>query len=179
MIYTTIYQSKLGNITLASDGKSLIGLWFNDQKYYGGKILKEYEENNDLAIFNKTKEWLDLYFDKKNPTLSMLDISFNDSEFRHHVWQVLCDIPYGQTLSYKQVGEKVAKRMNKTSMSNQAIGQAIGHNPISIIVPCHRVVGSNKSLTGYAGGIDKKIELLKMEGLDLSEYVIPTKGSAL
>lgn len=179
MIYLTTYQSNLGEILLASDGTSLVGLWFKEQKYYGGKFLEETVEKDDLVIFEETKQWLDAYFKGEQPPISQLKINFNDSEFRNYVWQVLCEIPYGKTLSYKEVGQEVALRMNKTSMSSQAVGGAVGHNPISIIVPCHRVVGTNKSLTGYAGGLDRKINLLKLEGINIEQFSKPKKGTAL
>lgn len=182
MVYLTTYQSDLGEILLASDGTNLIGLWFKDQKYYGANLINDITKTtkkDDLVIFEETKKWLDEYFSGQQPALKQLKISFNGSAFAKEVWQVLCEIKYGQTISYKEVGEIVAQRMNKTTMSNQAIGGAVGHNPISIIVPCHRVVGTNLSLTGYAGGIERKIKLLELEQVDTKQFKRPNRGSAL
>lgn len=179
MIYQTEYVSPIGEITLASDGECLIGLWVEGQKYFLGTIKDDIIIKDDLEIFDKTKQWLDKYFAKQNPLISDLPLSPRGSEFRRAVWDILCEIPYGEVMTYGQISDMMAKCMNKKTMSAQAVGGAVGHNPISIIIPCHRVVGTNGSLTGYAGGIDKKIKLLKIEGVDINKFFIPIKGTAL
>ena len=166
MYYSTRYSSPLGAITIASDGENLIGLWLEGQKII---------ENNDLNIFIVTKEWLDRYFAGEKPKISELQLAPNGGEFRKLVWDILCEIPYGETITYGEIAKKVAFKMNKKSMSSQAVGGAVGHNPISIIIPCHRVMGTNGNLTGYAGGIDKKIKLLEHEGVDISKLFVPAK----
>lgn len=165
MKYINYYDSPLGRIILASDGENLTGLWFDGQKYCL-KGLSDDAEKTDLPIFETAKKWLDIYFGGEKPNFSV-PIAFNDTEFRVSVWKLLMDIPYGETVTYKSLGEKIAEQTGKKSMSAQAIGGAVGHNPISIIVPCHRVVGSDGSLTGYAGGTEKKLKLLRLEGVGL------------
>lgn len=179
MYYSTSYLSPLGLITMASDGDRLIGVWLEGQKYFAETITDSMIENNDLNIFIATKQWLDRYFAGEQPNIYELEIAPTGGEFRKVVWDILCEIPYGETITYGEIAKKVAFKMNKKSMSSQAIGGAVGHNPISIIIPCHRVVGANGSLTGYAGGIDKKIKLLEHEGVDMSKFFAPTKGTAL
>ena len=175
MYYSTRYSSPLGAITIASDGENLIGLWLEGQKYFGSTVSENLIENNDLNIFIVTKEWLDRYFAGEKPKISELQLAPNGGEFRKLVWVILCEIPYGETITYGEIAKKVAFKMNKKSMSSQAVGGAVGHNPISIIIPCHRVMGTNGNLTGYAGGIDKKIKLLEHEGVDISKLFVPAK----
>ncbi|WNY28795.1 Methylated-DNA--protein-cysteine methyltransferase [Methanimicrococcus stummii] len=178
MHYSTDYSSPVGMITIASDGENIIGLWLEGQKYYGG-TAGELVQNDDLPVFAAAKTWLDRYFEGEKPTASDLPLAPIGGEFRQAVWKILCEIPYGECITYGDIAKKVAVQMNKPSMSGQAVGGAVGHNPISIIIPCHRVVGSNGSLTGYAGGIAKKIELLEHEGVDMSRFTVPSKGTAL
>ena len=166
MIYISHYPSPLGDILLASKNNELIGLWFEGQKYYLASINEEMQEKNDEEIFLKTKNWLDRYFKGRQPNIKELSLNPIGSDFRKKVWKILCDIPYGKTITYKEIAEKLAKEKGLKSMSAQAIGGAVGHNPISIIIPCHRVVGSNGKLTGYAGGLDKKEYLLKLEKIE-------------
>lgn len=173
MIYISEYKSPLGKITLASDGKNLIGLWIEGQKYYFSNLKQEVIKQDNLEIFNKTKNWLDRYFNKEKPDISEIPLSLIGNEFRKKVWEILKEIPYGETITYKEIANKLEKIMKKEKMSAQAVGGAVGHNPISIIIPCHRVVGKSGSLTGYAGGIDKKIKLLEIEGVDTSKFFIP------
>ena len=179
MYYFTIYKSPIGDVTLACEGDNLIGLWLDGQKYHGDTILKSMTENDNLPLFDVVKKWLDRYFAGKNPDISELSLAPVGSEFRQIVWKILCEIPYGEVITYGDIAKKMAIKMNKKNMSGQAVGGAVGHNPISIIIPCHRVVGSNGSLTGYAGGIQTKVKLLELEGVDLSRLFIPTKGTAL
>ena len=163
MIYISHYLSPLGDILLASKNNELIGLWFKDQKYYLESIKEEIVENNNEEIFLKTKDWLDRYFKGEQPNIKELSLNPIGSTFRKKVWKILCNIPYGKTMTYKEIADKISKEKGLKSMSAQAVGEAVGHNPISIIIPCHRVVGSNGNLTGYAGGLDKKEYLLKLE----------------
>lgn len=178
MFYSTSYPSLIGRITLASDGENLLGLWMEDQKYFGDTVSEEMTEKADLPVFKNTKCWLEHYFKDKRPTISDLPLAPNGGEFRKAVWNILCEIPYGEVITYGEIAKKMAIQMRKTSMSGQAIGGAVGHNPISIIIPCHRVVGANGSLTGYAGGIDRKIQLLKLEGVNMSRLFVPKKSTA-
>ena len=177
MTYTYKYNSKLGDITLASNGETLTGLWFDGQKYFGDTLPSEYREET-LPIFEETAKWLDIYFSGKNPDFTPA-LSFNTSPFRLSVWEILLTIPYGKTTTYGEIADKIARQSELKKMSAQAVGGAVGHNPISIIVPCHRVVGANGSLTGYAGGIGKKVKLLELEQTDMSGLIIPKKGTAL
>lgn len=162
--YKTHYNSPLGRLTLVSDGSSLIGLWIEGQKYFEGTIDEEVVKKDNLSIFRKTKSWLERYFKGERPLISELSLSSRGSSFRQEVWNILCNIPYGKTVTYKEI----AKRLGRGSMSAQAVGGAVGHNPISIIIPCHRVIGSDGSMVGYAGGIERKVWLLKHEGVSVS-----------
>ncbi len=177
MIYTCAYSSPLGGITLASNGNSLTGLWFDGQKYFGATLPQEYEYK-DLPVFRETNRWLNLYFDGCIPDFTP-PLHFHTSPFRQAVWEILLTIPYGQIMTYGEIATLIAKQQGRPSMSAQAVGGAVGHNPISLIVPCHRVIGANGSLTGYAGGIDKKISLLHLEGIETSNLFVPTKSTAL
>ena len=179
MFYSTYYPSPLGLLLLASDGDNLVGLWIEGQKYYGGSVDKAMTAKDDLKVFIAAKKWLDNYFAGQKPAISDLPLAPAGGEFRKAVWNILCEIPYGECITYGDIAKKIAVRMNKTKMSGQAVGGAVGHNPISIIIPCHRVVGANGSLTGYAGGIGKKIKLLEHEGVDMSRLFAPVKGTAL
>lgn len=179
MYYSTTYPSPVGTITLASNGSSLVGLWIEGQKYHGDTIPADMIGNSDMPIFNITKEWLDRYFAGEKPGISELPLAPIGGGFRQGVWGILCEIPYGEVITYGDIAKKMAAKMKKESMSSQAVGGAVGHNPISIIIPCHRVVGSNGSLTGYAGGVHTKVKLLELEGVDMSRLFVPTKGTAL
>ena len=161
MIYTYRYASQLGNITLTSNGESLTGLWFDEQKYFPHKLISESIES-ELPIFKQTVKWLDIYFSDNIPDF-IPPINLNTTPFRKAVYDILLTIPYGQTMTYGEIARILAEQKDVERMSPQAVGGAVGHNPISIIIPCHRVVGVDGSLTGYAGGLDRKIELLKLE----------------
>lgn len=163
MIYKTYYDSPVGKILLASKDNKLIGLWIEGQKYYLGNLKEEMQEKDDEEILVKTKKWLDRYFNGKKPKISELDLAPIGSDFAKNVWKILCEIPYGEVTTYGAIAKKMAQIMKKEKMSAQAVGGAVGHNPISIIIPCHRVVGANGNLTGYAGGLDKKVKLLEHE----------------
>ncbi len=181
MYYQTTYPSPLGLITLAcdNDGQNLVGLWTEGQKYHGDTISEAITEKNDISLFETTKKWLDRYFAGENPDIFELPLAPIGGQFRQGVWSILREIPYGEVITYGSIAKKMAEKMGRKSMSSQAVGGAVGHNPISIIVPCHRVVGSNGSLTGFAGGISMKIKLLELEGVDMSNLFVPKKGTAL
>lgn len=155
------YYSPLGNILLAADDIGLTGLWFDGQKYYAGNLAAEHEEQN-TPVFEQTKEWLDIYFTGREPQF-MPPIHMTGTPFQLAVWEILRRIPYGKTTTYGEIAKEIARQRGLPHMSAQAVGGAVGHNAISIIIPCHRVVGTNGSLTGYAGGIDKKVKLLTLE----------------
>ena len=177
MIYTCKYKSPLGEILLAADEIGLTGLWFEGQKYFANTLPDE-RISQETEILSEAKKWLDIYFSGKEPKF-IPPLHPTGSEFRQAVWQILLQIPYGQTITYGEIARRIAVMKNTSHMSAQAVGGAVGHNEISIIIPCHRVVGTNGSLTGYAGGIDKKISLLKLEHTDMSRLFIPKKGTAL
>jgi methylated-DNA-[protein]-cysteine S-methyltransferase len=176
MFYSTRHVSPLGLITLASDGENIVGLWIEGQKYFAA--IGSLEEKSGVPIFARAKKWLDAYFAGKKPAISELPLAPIGGEFRKAVWDILCEIPYGQCTTYGEIAKKMAARMSR-NMSSRAVGGAVGHNPISIVIPCHRVVGSNGSLTGYAGGIGRKVKLLELEGVEMSNFFIPGKGTAL
>ncbi|WP_455720592.1 methylated-DNA--[protein]-cysteine S-methyltransferase [Agathobacter sp.] len=177
MEYTSTYKSPLGNILLAADEIGLTGLWFKGQKYFANTLTSE-TIKQETEILLDTKRWLDVYFSGKEPDF-IPPLHPAGSPFRQEVWQILLQIPYGKTVTYGQIADQIAKKQNLPRMSAQAVGGAVGHNEISVIIPCHRVVGTNGSLTGYAGGIDKKIALLELENTDMSSFFVPKKGTAL
>ena len=154
MVYTCTYPSPLGNILLAADEVGLTGLWFEGQKYFGNTLPKE-TVSQEIPVLIRAKKWLDVYFSGKEPDFTPA-LHPAGSTFRQAVWQILLQIPYGQTMTYGEIAKKMTQMHDAPHMSAQAVGSAVGHNEVSIIIPCHRVVGVNGSLTGYAGGIDKK-----------------------
>ena len=161
MDYTYHYTSPIGGITVASNGESLTGLWFDGQKYFASTLSQRHVEKQ-LPLFDRTCEWLDLYFSGKSPDF-IPPVFMYVSNFRRDVYEILMTIPFGETMTYKEVADLIAKKHRIISMSAQAVGGAIAHNPISLVIPCHRVIGTNGKLTGYAGGLDKKEWLLDME----------------
>ena len=161
MQYISHYTSPIGDILLAADDAGLTGLWFQGQKYFARGLEKEQEERN-LPVFDQTKAWLDLYFSGKEPDF-LPPLHLIGTDFQKQVWEILLAIPYGKTTTYGKIAGQIAQRRGLAHMSAQAVGGAVGHNPIAIIVPCHRVLGTDGSLTGYAGGVDKKIHLLSLE----------------
>lgn len=171
------YDSPLGGILLAADDQGLTGLWFDGQKYFGTTLPAE-PIQLETAILTETKRWLDVYFSGREPDF-LPPLHPIGSPFRRAVWDLLLQIPYGQTITYGALARQLAAQQGHATMSAQAVGGAVGHNAISILIPCHRVVGSNGSLTGYAGGVDKKERLLTLEGVDMSGLFRPTKGTAL
>ena len=154
------YDSPLGGITLAGGGESLTGLWFDGQAHFGDTLSREYTEC-DLPVFAQTVRWLDLYFSGRIPDFTP-PIVLRTTPFRRAVCEILLTIPYGCTMTYGEIADRIA-RQRGSRMSAQAVGGAVGHNPVSLIIPCHRVLGANGALTGYAGGLDKKMQLLRLE----------------
>lgn len=177
MQYISHYKSPIGDILLAADDIGLTGLWFEGQKYFALYLDKENEEK-ELDLFEKVKQWLEIYFSGKEPDFTV-PLHFTGTNFQNEVWKILCSIPYGKTMTYGEIAKKLTINKRMKQMSAQAVGGAVGHNEISIIVPCHRVVGTNGSLTGYAGGIDKKVKLLTLEKANMQSFFIPKKGTAL
>lgn len=177
MTYLDHYQSPLGGITISSNGNEITGLWFDGQKYFGS-TLPGVCETKKLPVFEETKKWLDLYFSGKAPDFTP-PLKMETTPFRRAVWEIMLTIPYGQTMTYGEIAKRMAEQMGLERMSAQAVGGAVGHNAISLMIPCHRVVGTNGSLTGYAGGIEKKMKLLTMEHADLPTLFVPKKGLGL
>lgn len=176
MHYTNRCQSPLGNILLAADETGLTGLWFEGQRHFASH-LQGVNREMDLPVFTQTKEWLDIYFSGKQPDFD-IPLHFVGTPFQNRVWEILCSIPYGQTTTYGEIAKLAAQKSGLSRMSPQAAGGAVSRNKISIIVPCHRVVGAGGSLTGYAGGLDKKISLLKLEGALKESFFIPKHKAA-
>ena len=179
MVYTTRYDSPVGTLLLAERDGGVTGLWMEGQKYFCGSLREPMREYEDSPVLRQAKQWLDRYFAGERPAGCELPLAPVGSDFRREVWQLLCEIPYGETVTYGEIAQKLAARRGLARMSAQAVGGAVGHNPVSIIVPCHRVVGSNGSLTGYAGGLQKKIWLLTHEGANMERLFVPKRGTAL
>lgn len=173
------YLSPLGRLTLAATEEGLTGLWIEGQKYFGGGEEQELRHGREKEVLQQAKAWLDRYFAGEKPAPSELPLCPAGSDFRQEVWRILCEIPYGQVTTYGCIAARLAKSRGLPRMSAQAVGGAVGHNPISIIIPCHRVVGTNGSLTGYAGGLDKKVWLLEWEKAPMENLFRPKKGTAL
>lgn len=165
MDYIHYYDSPLGRLTLTSDGEALTGLYFETQKRFDDADYV-HETKQGPPVFELANRWLSVYFGGREPDF-MPPLHLNGTAFRRAVWEILLTIPFGQTVSYKEIAEKIARQRGLPHMAAQAVGGAVGHNPVSIIVPCHRVVGTDKSLTGYAGGLDIKEKLLALEGADV------------
>lgn len=176
MTYLTKLDSPLGSLSLASDGEDLTGLWLEGQKYFAAGLEAETQARPDLPVFRQAAAWLGAYFDKRAlPPLPPL--APQGSAFRQAVWKLLLEIPFGGTTTYGALADRM--KASGIPASPQAVGGAVGHNPISILIPCHRVVGADGSLTGYAGGVAKKRFLLELEGTDLSGLYAPKRGTAL
>ena len=173
MIIQSIYHSPIGELLIAVNDDVLLGVWMKDQKYYKQNINEEMKHDDQHKIIMQTKSWLDRYFCNEKPPIDELHLAPVGTPFRKDVWDILMRIPYGQVITYQDIARQIAKAKGIKRMSAQAIGGAVGHNPISIIIPCHRVVGTNGSLTGYAGGIEKKIALLQHEQVDMQNLFVP------
>ena len=177
MTYIQHYDSPLGGILLAADEIGLTGLWFDREKYFADNLPAEHTER-ETPVLTESKHWLDTYFAGSEPDF-LPPLHPIGSAFRREVWEILLRIPYGQTTTYGAIARELAQKRGLARMSAQAVGGAVGHNEISIIIPCHRVVGAGGSLTGYAGGIDKKVRLLELERADMRGFFVPKKGTAL
>lgn len=177
MVYTCETASPLRTITLACDADAIIGLWFNGQKHFGN-ILPTQTEQKELPLLRDAKRWLELYFSGREPDFTP-PLRYDSTPFRQTVCEIMLTIPYGRTMTYGEIAAEVARRRGIDRMSAQAVGGAVGHNPISLMIPCHRVVGTNGSLTGYGGGIQRKLRLLELEHVDMSRFFVPKKGTAL
>ena len=174
MDYTHHHISPLGDILLASDGYALKGLWFDGQKNFAETLNCDHKESY-LPIFKECEYWLEIYFSGQRPEFTPR-LALKSTEFREAVWRILLTIPFGQTMTYGQIATIMAQKRGQAKMSAQAVGNAVGHNPIALIIPCHRVVGVKGSLTGYAAGIDKKLALLKMEGVKTDLMFVSKKN---
>ncbi len=161
MQYINHYHTPIGGILLAADETGLTGLWFDGAKYSADCLAWKHEER-DMPVFEQAKEWLTIYFSGQEPDF-LPPVHMTGTPFQLTVWEILRTIPYGKTITYGEIAKEIAVRKGIPRMSAQAVGGAVGHNKISVIIPCHRVVGTNGSLTGYAGGIDKKRKLLTLE----------------
>ena len=161
-MYYCTYESKIGLLYLISDGKSLIGCYQEGQKYFPNNI-DNYYLNEELSVLVKSKDWLEKYFNGENPSIDEIPLNYIGTEFRKIVWEVLKEIPYGEVVTYRHIAEIIAKTKGLETMSAQAVGGAVGHNPLLIFIPCHRVIGVDGSLTGYAAGLENKRFLLNLE----------------
>jgi len=161
MEYTSCYVSPLGKILLAADGIGLTGLWFEGQKYFA-RCLGQENEEVEIPLFYDVKKWLDLYFSGKEPK-EQIPLHMKGTDFQKEVWKILCAIPYGQTMTYGEIAGRMEAERGGKRVAFQAVGNAVGHNPVSVIIPCHRVIGADGKLTGYAGGIERKAALLNIE----------------
>lgn len=168
MVYTCHYESPLGGMLLAADEIGLTGLWFDGEKYLEKQLPAEHAEK-ETPVLAESKRWLDIYFTGMEPDF-LPPLHPDGSAFQQAVWKLLLQIPYGKTVTYGEIARRLAEQRGLHRMSAQAVGGAVGHNRISILIPCHRVVGTNGSLTGYAGGIDKKVKLLALEGTDMTGF---------
>lgn len=184
MIYKTIYKSPVGELYLTSDGENLTGVLFHKEKdLINNSAFEECNGDNgetySLTVFKAASSWLDRYFAGEKPDINELPLAPEGSEFRLAVWEILKKIPYGEVMTYGDIAKEMAVIRGKKKMSAQAVGGAVGNNPISVIIPCHRVVGAGGNLTGFGGGIDVKVKLLQHENADMTGMYIPKKGTKL
>lgn len=179
MTYFTEYDTGLiGTLTLASDGESITGCWFDNDRYFGCGIHDSVEYRDELAVFDRARVWLDRYFAGDAPNPRELPLNARATEFQLRVREAMLDIPYGQTTTYGEIATRLERETGRRQ-SARAVGGAVGHNPLCLIVPCHRVVGANGSLTGFGGGIEMKVKLLEHERAMKEDFTIPQKGTAL
>ena len=177
MQYTWRYASPLGGILLAADDLGLTGLWFEGAKYFA-LGLGDHHAERQTPVLLETARWLDAYFAGQKPDF-LPPLHPMGTDFQKDVWRLLRQIPYGRTATYGEIAAQLAQQRGQAHLSAQAVGGAVGHNRISLLIPCHRVVGADGSLTGYAGGLEKKLCLLALEGVDTCGFSLPTKGTAL
>lgn len=179
MIFAAAYRhDALGELTIASDGDAIVGLWMEGQKYFGSGLPQPFERRDDLAVLQRACGWLDRYFAGGQPDPLELPLAPRGTAFQRRVWAILARIPYGSLRTYADIAAQIAREDGRRCGA-RAVGAANGKNPISIILPCHRVVGSSGSLTGYAGGIKRKLWLLQHERVDVGKLTIPKRGTAL
>lgn len=179
MLYSTVYpHAELGDLTIASDGEAIVGLWIEGQKYFAGKVAGNLQRRDGLPVFAQVRAWLDRYFDGDPLPVATLPLKPGGTPFQQRVWKLLADIPYGELRTYAELAAQIACDCGGKA-SARAVGTANGRNPISIILPCHRVIGSDGSLTGYAGDIARKVWLLEHEGANLTGLYVPKRGTAL
>lgn len=177
MTYTVRFESPVGGLLLAARGGALVGVWIEGQKYFPDFPNEETRDGADMPVLVQARRWLEAYFAGERPEPGALALAPGGSGFRRQVWRRLCEVPYGEVVSYGSLARELARERGMERFSAQAVGGAVGHNPISIIIPCHRVVGAGGNLTGYAGGVERKLWLLRHEGVDVSVLVMPKKGS--
>ena len=177
MLYTNSYMSPLGQMTLACDDDAVTGLWFNEQRLFQNPLPKD-SEARQHPLLDDTRRWLDIYFSGRKPDF-LPPLRYGATPFRKLICDIMLDIPYGQTVSYGEIAVRAARELGLEKMSAQAVGGAVGHNPIPIMIPCHRVVGKNGSLTGYGCGMERKVKLLELEKVDMTRFFVPKKGTAL
>lgn len=173
-MYYTEYESPIGCLTLAGEEQKLVGLWLDGQKYFMETLPEAPVRDDGMEIFAQARDWLARYFTGRKPLPQELPLTPIGGGFRQLVWRLLLRIPYGEVTTYGALAKQAAAELGRPSMSAQAVGGAVGHNPISIIIPCHRLVGADGSLTGYAGGIDKKLWLLEHEGVHTEDFLVPS-----
>ena len=166
MIYTKHYPSPLGEILLAADDAGLTGLWFVENQRHMGEGLSPNAREYPSPFFDEASRWLDVYFSGRDPGF-IPTLHLTGTDFRKHVGELLLRIPYGTVTTYGGLARTIARERGTERFSSRAVGGAVGHNPISLIVPCHRVMGSGGKLTGYGGGLERKVALLKLEGAEL------------
>lgn len=179
MYFYGFYDSPVGRLTVAGDEKHIVGLWLEQQRFYMDVLQGQVAAEKETEVIRLAKNWIDRYFAGKKPGIHELPIKFIGSDFRVDVWQMLTEIPYGEIITYGELAKKIAGKRGIKAMSAQAVGGAVGHNPISIIVPCHRVMGKNGNLTGYSGGAAAKLKLLEHEGMDTVHLYMPKRGTVL
>lgn len=170
MLYTTKLVSPVGRLLLAEKNDALVGLWIEGQKYFLGMYNGAPMQNVETPLLAETKRWLEAYFAGQRPDIHALPLAPEGSPFRKAVWKTLCAIPYGAVTTYGEVAQQLAAQLGVRTVSARAVGGAVGHNPISIVIPCHRVIGKSGKLVGYAGGTDIKRALLRLEGVDVSVF---------
>lgn len=177
MIYTNSYASPLGEMVIACDDAAVTGLWFREQRLFRNPLPQKSEERQH-PLLEDTKHWLDIYFSGREPDF-LPPLRYDATPFRKQICDIMLRIPYGKTITYGEIAARAARELGLTRMSAQAVGGAVGHNPIPILIPCHRVVGKNGSLTGYGCGIERKVRLLELEKTDITKFFVPEKGTAL
>ncbi|MDO5537390.1 MAG: methylated-DNA--[protein]-cysteine S-methyltransferase [Desulfovibrionaceae bacterium] len=177
MLHTAHYPSPLGDILLAADSEGLTGLWFEGHRHFGRGLSAD-ARDQEIPLLRDAKRWLDIYFSGREPDFAV-PVHSAGTPFQLAVWRILLAIPYGRTMTYGEIAREFEKGEDGPRMAAQAVGGAVGRNPVSIFVPCHRVVGANGSLTGYGGGIGRKARLLELEGADMRRLFVPKKGTAL